>query len=327
MKTGYLVLFAFLTLLGACEKTETNGYKLPQPDYKYINRLYISDDILWVLSSAPSDKFTFIAITPPSRLSRINLRTNEITMSGKIPPACEISFDNEETPYLGTYDRKVLKINSDLTYDLFLDVPKVYLFQDLVFNSNNNLWIASNGGGLFFYNGTDTSRFTTSNSILNSDGIASMTKDSESNIWFIQGQESFKIDPQNNISKDPYFFPVKYLAGAFNLTADKDNALWVSRWDGNYHRIFKKSFNRPWNEIKPPESSNNKSVKLIKSVNGTIWISYSMYPKDLLAYYDANNKWNEVEIPLDEISITDIVSYGDDLFLGTPKGIFSMTLK
>ena len=326
MKTRYLVLFALLALSGSCEKADSNGYKLPQPDYKYINSLHISDDILWILSSAPREQFTFVAVIPPSRLSRINLSNNEIRMSGKIPASCEIGFDNEEIPYLGTYDRKVIKINPDLTYDQYLDVPKVNLIQEIVFNSNNNLWVASNAGGLFFYDGIDTSRFNAANSILTSDGIKSMCRDSESNIWFIQGQELFKIDPQNNISKDTHLFPINNLAGAFNLTADKDNALWVSRWDGNYHRIFKKSSNGPWVEINPPESSDNRPVKFIKSVNGTIWISYSTYPKNLLAYFDTNNKWVEVEIPLDEINITDIVSNGDDLFLGTPKGIFTMTL-
>jgi hypothetical protein len=150
-----------------------------------------------------------------------------------------------------------------------------------------------------------------------------MAKDSESDIWLVQGQELFKIGKNSTILKDPYLFPVNHLAGAFDLCADRDNTLWVTRWDGNENRIFKKSIIGPWTDVNPPESSYSQPVKFLRSDSkGTIWIAYSEYPKDILAYFDTD-RWKEIQIPLDEIVINDVETCNNGLIIGTPKGIYA----
>jgi len=151
--------------------------------------------------------------------------------------------------------------------------------------------------------------------------------DSESNIWFIQGTELFKIDKNRTISKDPSIFPINNPASTIFISADKDNSLWVSKWDGHNHRLFRKSTDGPWTEVNPPISSVKRPIKFIKSDNkGTIWVAYSDSPKDILAYYDTD-KWVEINVPLDEIIINDIEIYKNELILGTAKGIYTMTLE
>lgn len=151
--------------------------------------------------------------------------------------------------------------------------------------------------------------------------------DSESNIWFIQGIELFKIDKNRILSKDANLFPINNPASAIFISADKNNTLWVSKWDGNNNLLFKKSTNSPWTEVNPPTSSAKWPIKFIKSDNeGTIWIAYSEYPKDILAYYDTD-RWVEIQIPLDEVNILDAVTYKNELILGTAKGIYTMTLE
>lgn len=326
MKTPILFFGLIIFLTVSCERTDSNGYFPKQPDYDYINSLSVTGDVLWVLSSRPGDMLTLIAVIPPYQVSKINLADNKILKNDKIPGISSMVLDRNHQPYLATYDRRILKLNPDLSYEQYVAIPKIHSVQNMIFDQHNNLWVASYDGGLFFYNGSDTLRFNTSNSILTSNSIVSMASDSESNIWFIQGQDLFKIDKYNTISKDPNLFPINNLAGAFGLSADKNSTLWVSRWDGNFHRIFKKPLNSPWSVVDPPKSSAGRTVKFMKSdINGTIWIAYSDYPKDILAYYDSD-KWTEVQIPLDEVSILDIVTYKNQLIIGTSEGIYTMPL-
>ena len=179
----------------------------------------------------------------------------------------------------------------------------------------------------FFYNGIDTARFNISNSILNSNSIQWLTIDLDANIWFIQGTELFKIDSTLKISKDPNLLPLNNQTGAIFISADKNNALWVSKADAFSERLFKKDTNGPWTEIVPPSSATKRPLKFIKADNnGTIWLAYSDYPKDILAYYDTT-RWVEIQIPLDKVNILDVVTYKNKLILGTSKGIYTMLLE
>jgi hypothetical protein len=324
MKTSILFLGIITVLAISCKRTEINGYYNKQPDYEYINNLSLTGDVLWVVSSKPDYVLSFVAIIPPYQVSKINLKDDKIMTNDEIPGVSSMVLDRDNQPYLATFDKRILKLNPDLSYKQYIAIPKSNSIQKMIFDQFNNLWVATGDQGLFFYNGTDTLRFNTANSILTSNSIESMGIDSESNIWFIQGSGLFKIDKNKTISKDQDILPLNNLAGAFNLSIDKNNTLWVSKWDGNFHRIFKKSLNSHWTIIDPPKSSDGKPVKFIKSdINGTIWIAYSDYPKDVLAYYDSN-KWNEVQIPLDEVVILDVVTYKNELILGTSKGIYTM---
>jgi ligand-binding sensor domain-containing protein len=252
---------------------------------------------------------------------------DQILINKEIPAVTRFDLDNNTTPYLATYDKRVLKVNKDLSYDQFLEIPKINYIQKMLFDNENRLWVASYLGGLFYYDGKDTARYNTSNSILSSNSVQWLTMDSESNIWFIQGTELFKIDNNLRISKDPNLLPINNPTGAIFISADKNNALWVSKADAYGERLFKKDTNGPWTEIIPPTSASNRPLKFIKADNnGTIWIAYSDYPKDILAYYDTN-RWVEIKIPLDKVIILDAVTYKNQLILGTSKGIYPMVLE
>lgn len=312
----------------SCEKNEITRTNFILPDYEYINSLVISGDILWVISSKPTNFVDFVSILPPYQISKINLNDDKLLASKEIPPSISLALDKDNQPYLATFDRKILRLKPDLSTEQLFSIPKINLIRMMLCDRNNDLWIATDDGGLYFYNGNDTLRYSSYNSILDNNWIPSIAMDSESNIWLIQGMDLFKIDNNKTLSKDPNQIPIDKSTGVFNLSADSHNTLFGSKWDGNYHKLFKKELNKPWTIINPPKSSNNRPVKFIKSDNnGTIWICYSSYPpKDILAYFD-NDNWVEIDIPFDEVNILDIESYNNKLFLGTSKGIYTMTKK
>jgi hypothetical protein len=319
-----LAVIAFLP--ASCKKADSPLNYLEKSDYNYINQLHVSGDYLWILSSSPSPYESYLIILPPYQLSVVNMLNDQLLSNRRIPAISRIDLDKNKTPYLGTFDNRVLKVNKDLSYDQLLEIPKINYIQKMLFDNENRLWVATSTGGLFFYDGKDTTRYNTSNSILTSNSVQWLTMDSESNIWFIQGTELFKIDKNLIISKDPNVLPITYPASAIFISADKNNSLWVSKWDRFTDRLFKKDQNGPWTEINPPASAAKRPIKFIKADNnGTIWIAYSDYPKDVIAYYDLN-KWVEIQIPLDEVNILDAVTYKNKLILGTSKGIYTMAL-
>jgi hypothetical protein len=327
IKPLFLIFCVISFLLTSCKKSDPPLTYFKQPDYKYINQLHISGDELWVISSTPGSILTYIPVLPPYQVSVLNMLNDQYLTNTKIPAITTFDLDKNRTPYLATFDKRVLKVNVDLSYEQFLEIPKIHSIQKILFDQNNGLWVATYSGGLFFYDGADTARYNPSNSILNSNAIQWLTMDSESNIWFIQGTELFKIDKNRIISKDPGIFPINNPASTIFISADKNNSLWVSKWDGNNNRLFKKSPGGPWTEVNPPESSARRPIKFIKpDNNGTIWIAYSEHPKDILAYFDTG-KWVEIQIPLDEVTINDVEIYKNELILGTAKGIYKMTLE
>jgi ligand-binding sensor domain-containing protein len=328
IKSLLLITGIIILISGSCKKTYPPPIDFErQIGTKIINQLVLDGDDLWVVSSDPTNIFTFVAIIPPYQVSVYNLKDGRFTINNKIPAITSLAVDKNKTPFISTWDNRILKLNDDLSYEEKLSIPQKHNIQRFMFDQNNYLMIATNVGGLYISNGTDTLRFDSSNSVLNSNFIQSLAKDSRSDIWLVQGSELFKIGADRAISRDPNLFPSEHLSGAFNLSADKDNALWITRWDGNSHRIFRKSINGPWTIIDPPKSSNDRPVKFLRSDSeGTIWIAYSQYPKDLLAYYDSD-RWVEVRIPIEEININDVVVYNGELIIGTAQGIYRMVGK
>jgi ligand-binding sensor domain-containing protein len=323
MKKLTFTLGLTFILLVACEKKVIVNETVVLPEYNNINRLVRTDDILWVISSTPGNS-DWGSIPPHSRILKVNLADDKILLSKEIPSSEKIALNRDHQPILATYDGKVLKLNPDLSAEQLFTIPNPGLIRALECDRDNNIWVATNNGGLYFYNGNDTLVFNSSNSILKYDWISSIALDSESNIWFLQFVDLYKIDPDRILSKDINQLPLVNPTGVFDLSSDNHNTLFASKWDGNFHRLIKKEKNSPWTIINPPKSSNNRPVKFIKSDSyGTIWIAYSIYPKDVLAYYN-NDQWVEIEIPLEKVNILDIETYKDKIYLGTSNGIFSM---
>jgi hypothetical protein len=325
MKKSVLYLPLIFILAVSCEKNEPIKENLILPEYEYIDDLEISGDILWVISSKPQNFLDFVLTLAPNQISKINLNDGKI-LAGKIVPHCvSIATDKDNQSFLATSDKKILKIKPDLSTEELFSIPGINSIRMMLCDENNDLWIATDDGGLYLYDGKDTIRYNSYNSILKNNWIPSIAMDSESNIWFLQGMDLFKIDHTKTLIKDPYQIPIDKPTGVFDLSSDRNNTLFGSKWDGNYHNLLKKESGKPWTIINPPTSSDKRPVKFIKSDNyGTIWICYSDYPKDILAYLE-NDIWVDIDIPLDEVRIMDVETYTNKIFFGTSKGIYSIT--
>jgi ligand-binding sensor domain-containing protein len=326
-KIDLLVLMAaIITLTISCRKSESYSEYNKQLDNKYINQLIISGDNLWVISSDISSFVDIVAVIPPYQISLYDQVNGNFIINDTIPAIRSFALDNNLTPFITTFDNRVLKLKGDLSFVQLLTIPKQYYIQCMIFDSDNNLLLGTNSGGLYVYNKYDTLRFNTSNSILTSDFVVSLARDSRSDVWFVQGTDLFKVGESHAISKDQSTFP-DHLGSAFDLSADKDNALWVSRWDGISFLIYRKSATGQWATIDPPPSSGSHVLRLLKADNkGTVWIVYSNYPKDILAYYNSGN-WVEIQIPLSEITITDVETFGNEIIIGTSRGIYRMPMQ
>jgi len=311
----------------SCQKNKSAPTYFETVSTKYINQVIASGNKLWVLSSTPQKWVDIGIVLPPYQISVIDLETGEFIINEEIPAISAMTLDNLEKPVLATFDRRILKVNEDLSWEEFFKLPAAGLIQRIVCSQDDYIAIPTYTSGLYLYNGTDTLILDTPDSTLKEHGLTFLVRDMDSNIWFTQISDLFMIDRNKKIIRDPERLPYDNPAGAAFLSADKDNALWVSKWDGNDHRIFKKAINSYWVEIPPPESSGRRPIKFIRSdSSGRIWIAYSQYPKDLLAYYESG-KWNVLQIPLNNIVILDVDTWNDEIIIGTSEGIYRTKMK
>jgi hypothetical protein len=323
--TLILITGIFTVLSGSCKKDQIPQYYLENKYYTYINQLYVSNGKLWVLSSIPNRWISFLPVLPRCQVSVTDLETGEYSFNNNIPSIFTMSTENSLTPFLATYDRRILKLNDDLSYEDFFRIPVSCIVNEILCRNENDLFVATYSAGIYFFNGTDTVNFTSSTSVLKTDHIPFIAADNESNVWLMQGNCLYRIDKTMEMTRAVDTLPLKYnQAAAGHISADKDNTLWVSKWDGYTERIYKKTINAGWTEVQPPESSSGRRIRFIRSDSrGTIWIAYGKHPKDILAYYDSD-KWNIVDIPVDEINILDVDTYKDEIITGTSEGIYKI---
>jgi ligand-binding sensor domain-containing protein len=325
MKQILFILFVAL-FISSCEKQNS-----PSSFYEFlrsrnVNKVLISDNKLWVISSNPQG-LSEIPMLPECQVSVLNLKNNDFLVNSKMPSIMSFALDKNGRIYLATYDGRVISLNEDLTYEDYFKIPNLGSIQSILFDQNNNLWVASGSKGLISYDGTTTKVYDSTNSILKTNYASPLVMDSKSNIWFLPRNDLFMIDNTGKIIKDPYPFPLLNEFVPYWLSVDKNNTLFISKWDRYTERIYKRIENSGWIEVAPPKSYNHRPVKFIKSdSNGTIWIVYSNYPKDISAYYESS-KWNEIQLPSDIINIFDIETYHNDIILGTPQGIYRTTFK
>lgn len=326
IRHSIIAVFGILCILtGSCEKRD---YFVTFDEFlsnKDVVDILISNNRLWVLSSTRQDFISYRARIPDYQISLLYLENNEYLINDQIPTIKYIAFDNNYKVYLVTH-RKILLLNDDLSYELYFQIQDTTSIKSIAFEQSNDLWIATNNTGLYYYNGSDAVVFNTSNSVLNSNNIISVLTDSESNVWVNTCNELFEIDENKTFRMDTDFSTINNSSCAFDLSVDKNNTFWVSKWDGNKHRIYKKEINSQWVEVESFET-DNRPIKFIKpDSKGNIWIAYSLYPKDRLAYYDSG-MWNEIQFSLDEINIRDVEIVGDEIFVGTTKGIYKTAFK
>ena len=322
-----LIIGIVCILPGSCKKEEIPENYLEEKDYTYINQLFVSDGKLWVLSSIPNRWISILPVLPRSQVSVTDLETGKYSFNNKIPSILTMSEESSQTPFLATFDRRILKLNDDLSYEDFFRIPVSCIVNEILCRNENDLFIATYSAGIYFFNGTDTVNFTSSTSLLETNHIPFITADNESNVLLMQSNRLFRIDMNRVMTRESDTLPLKRnQAAAGHISADKDNTLWVSKWDGNTDRIYKKTINSCWTEVQPPASSSGRNIRFIRSDSrGTIWIVYGKHPKDLLAYYDSDI-WNVVDIPVDEIVILDVDTYKDEIITGTSEGIYKIPM-
>lgn len=309
-------------ITGSCEKRDSLVTFDEFLSNKRVEEILLADNKLWVLSSTPQDFISITAVVPDYQISFLNLENNEFLMNDQIPAVIDIALDNSDKVYLATYDKKILVLNNDLSYELYFQILDTTYIKSIAFDQDNDLWISTNQTGLYEFSGADTINFNTSNSILSSNNIGSMLIDFESNVWLVSCNDLLKIDHNLTIVNDNNLESFNNSSCAFHLSFDKNNSLWVSKWDGNNHLILRKKNNSQWNEVEPFLSGSEYTIRFIESDReGNIWVAYSSYPKDRLAYYNSG-LWNEILIELDEIVIQDVEINGDEIIIGTSKGIY-----
>lgn len=323
------IMHLIITVLGiaylitsSCEKRDSLVTFDEFLSNKRIEEILLADNKLWVLSSTPQDFISITAVVPDYQISFLNLENNEFLMNDQIPAVIDIALDNSDKVYLATYDKKILVLNNDLSYELYFQMLDTTSIKSIAFDQDNDLWISTNKTGLYEFSGANTINYNTSNSILSSNNIGSMLIDFESNVWLVSCNDLLKIDDNITIVNDNNLESFNNFSCAFHLSFDKNNSLWVSKWDGNNHLILRKKNNSQWNEVEPFLSGSEYPIRFIESDReGNIWVAYSSYPKDRLAYYDSG-LWNEILIELDEIVIQDVEINGDEIIVGTSKGIY-----
>jgi len=316
------VLGIVYLITGSCEKRDSFVTFDEFLSNKFVEKILIADNKLWVLSSTPQDFISTIPVIPEYQISLLYLENNEFLMNDQIPAVKDIALDNSNKVYLATYDKKILVLNNDLSYELYFQMLDPTSIKSIAFDQDNDLWISTNKTGLYEFSGANTRNFNTSNSILSSNNIGSMVIDFESNVWLVSCNDLLKIDDNITIVNNNNLESFNNYSCAFHLSFDKNNSLWVSKWDGNNHLILRKKSNSQWNEVEPFLSDSEYPIRFIESDReGNIWVAYSSYPKDRLAYYDSG-LWNEILIELNEIVIQDIEINGDEIIIGTSKGIY-----
>ncbi|MBN1597627.1 MAG: T9SS type A sorting domain-containing protein [Bacteroidales bacterium] len=102
--------------------------------------------------------------------------------------------------------------------------------RDIVFDKDNQIWIATGVNGLFYYNGINFTNYNTSNSPIPSTGIFELLIDKENALWGGTLNGLFKFDGENwkvwNTANSD--IPTNIIPG---LALDSENKLWFSCMD------------------------------------------------------------------------------------------------
>ena len=96
-----------------------------------------------------------------------------------------IAFDSEGTAWIGTFEQGLINYRSGevIVYNSSNSVlPDKKVINDIAIDSKDNIWIGCEG--LIRFDGNEFSLYTTENSDIPEDYVASVSIDSKDNIWF-----------------------------------------------------------------------------------------------------------------------------------------------
>jgi len=216
--------------------------------------------------------------------------------------------------------------------------PRFSSFWDVLEDRKGNLWFASAGSGVYYYNGKSFQHFTTREGLSNN-MIISIYEDKAGNIWFGGGGLS-RYDGrsfQNFTTKDG--LPDN---GGGTIMEDKTGKLWIATgdgpcfYDGKTFTVLKnkdgKAFKNVWPIIEDKKGniwfadkdglwrydgrtftkvSQRGAYAIIEDKKGNIWTTGEVNPKVwTLSGYDAKSLYNKMP------TVTEIKSGGRMEFWG-----------
>ncbi len=181
----------------------------------------------------------------------------------------------------------ILFINYSLTTNnsSSTDENKVY---DITEDNNNNLWIATFGGGLIKlhfdkYNNLIKKYFTTENSNISGNLVRCVIIDSKSRIWIgtTKGLSYFKLDETNydkinfiNFKADPSNNSDLSCNDIIKILEDKNGTIWLATNGGGVNHLTLSKYGKAI--FKHYNTNNglcdNLALSLANDQNGNIWI-------------------------------------------------------
>jgi len=214
--------------------------------------------------------------------------------------------------------------------------PRFASFWDVLEDRKGNLWFASMGSGVYYYNGKSVQHFTTEEGLA-SNGVGSIYEDKAGNIWFGASRfdgKSFRTFTTND------GFPSNNIR---LLLEDETGKLWFGAqgenmfvYDGKTFTVLKnkdgKAFNNVWSIIEDKKGniwfgdvgglwrydgstftnvSQRGAYSIIEDKKGNIWTTGEVNPKVwALSRYDAKSLYDKIP------TVTEIKSGGRMEFLG-----------
>ena len=193
---------------------------------------------------------------------------------------CLLKMDKEESIILDSINSPFNTKKISITY--------------LAFDNNNQLWISTNGSGLYNYDGISFTNFNIDNSNIPSNTVFQISFDKDNVLWGGSANGLFKYDGTNFTVWDTgnCSIPTNVVN---SLTIDSENKIWFSCMDEN--RIIGGEFGggltRFDRQTMTTYNMSNSSIQAntifgILAENDKIWLA--TYGAGLM-HFDKNSKW------------------------------------
>ncbi|WP_455538952.1 ligand-binding sensor domain-containing protein [Terrisporobacter sp.] len=298
--------------------------------------------------SMTKDKYDNLWLGTAQGIEKVDVKTNKVTVYkvgktntnswGKVS---SILFDNENNMWVGTsvnglkkVNMKTNKVQSFIVDEQSSDSLKSMSIRDILQDSSNNIWIATEKG-LSKYMGGD--RFTTylnksyDNSTLANDIVYKLIEDKSGLIWAgtytgvsifdsRNAIEIYKNDPLDNNSLSD-----NVVMGVYE---DEDGLLWIGTRDKGLNIIDRK--NEKITHIFEGSSNHELSTNAISVIEGKdniIWVGTR----------NGVNKVNKNDMTIEKYTVEDglidnnikslLLDNNNNLWIGTPKGLSVLNLK
>ncbi|RYD69745.1 MAG: T9SS type A sorting domain-containing protein, partial [Sphingobacteriales bacterium] len=236
-------------------------------------------------------------------------------------PYSSIAFDKNGTLWAGNFMTGLYSFNGS-TWEKYSEYNTDLLdddINDLMFDANNNLWIATDKG-ISVYDGTKFTTYDTNNTTMNGEAVYALGMDKQNNISAstsngsssISGISVFDGNDWSNLSG----FPSQIEKGKFSeIVFASNNDVWIAsdpgitKYSNTTFDFYPRAYTGLW-----------RSASIAIDANENIWaVGY-----DGILKYDGTI-WNTVESKTlglqSNISYNKIFAEGDYLWLATSAGL------